>query len=349
MLNAGYSLNLDSRQIVLVMSGHPQGAPSHRARSDSVDSNASRMNRSAPAEKPAYQKFRASANKVLAARLRERGAATQGQQQQQRPKEETLQCNCCTRIVYDGWKAVHCEHVICVDCMVRTSQELIHCQVCITMCYQDGEHNTCVVCFGCELLCRCPERLERVGMHGELSYRTTGRKPLEFYKRITRGTLPTATGKTNLATDVGDVPGRGHVKKKSLEREERPDRKMPEKLRRLSVKQQKMEERLKYLENYFARLQRRVEDLASTRPPQALFHQFQEQQQLGGMYQTQFQGVRQTQPKSRHQNPGKCKPCIILTLAAIPWLKLSINILTVIKQSTQFTKTNCRSCLCSMQ
>ncbi|KAH7954994.1 hypothetical protein HPB49_023686 [Dermacentor silvarum] len=290
------------------MSCHPEGAPSHRARSDSVDSNASRMNRSTPTEKPAYQEFRASASKVLAERLRERGPATQRQQQHQRPlergtAEQTLQCNCCCRIVYDGWKAVHCEHVICIDCMVRTSQELIHCQVCIMMCYQDGEHNTCVVCFGCELLCRCPERLERVGMYGELRYRTTGRKPLEFYKRVTRASLSTAAGKTNLSTVVGDVPGRGHIKKKSLEREEKLDRRTPENLRRLSAKQQKMEARLKYLENCFARLQRRVEDLENARRPEALFQQFQEQQQPGGMYQTQFQEARQAQPIFQTPDP----------------------------------------------
>lgn len=268
------------------------------AQGNSTDNDASRVSRKEPVEMPAYQEFRASAKKVFAARVRE--PSPQKVQRirrslDQQQAEQRLQCNCCARIVYDGWKAVHCEHVICIDCMVRSSKELVHCQVCIMMCYEDGQHNICVVCFGCELLCRCPERLERVDANAELCYRTTGRKPPEFYKRITRVSLPAAAGRTNLTVDVDDVPGKSRVMKKSIEREEKLNRTTPEKLRRLNAKQQNMEERVRYLENCLARLQSKLEELVSARPPEALIQQVQEQQQPTGMYQIQLQGASQAQ------------------------------------------------------
>ncbi|KAL1434796.1 hypothetical protein MTO96_001691 [Rhipicephalus appendiculatus] len=280
------------------MSVIPQGTSSQKAQGNSADTDASRGSRKSPAEMPAYQEFRASAKRVFAAPVRE--PSPQEAQPTRRPleqqkAEQRLQCNCCTRVVYDGWKAVHCEHVICIDCMVRSSEKLVHCQVCIMMCYEDGQHNTCVVCFGCELLCRCPERWERFDVHADLRYRTTGRKPPEFYKRITMVPLPAAVGRTNLAIDVGDVPDKGRFMKKGIEREGKRDRTTPEKLKRLNAKQQRMEERVKYLENCLARLQNKVEELASARPPEALTQQVQEQQQPMGMYQVQLQGASQAQ------------------------------------------------------
>lgn len=275
------------------MSRFRRDTSSQRAEGKDANNDGNQMNHVDPTEVPAYQEFRASANKVLAARIRQRRPPPERPQLTRRPMEQEhadpmLQCDCCNRIVCDGWKAVHCEHVICVDCMVRTSDELVHCLVCIVMCYEDGQHSACVVCFGCEMLCRCPERLERVAMYGELRYRTTGRKPPEFYKRITRRTVPAAAEKTSVAADIHDAHSR--VPQKRVEREGRPSREWLEKLRRLNVRQQKMEERVKYLENCLVRLQRKVEDLAIERPPQALLQQFQEQQQPIGMYQAQFQG-----------------------------------------------------------
>ncbi|KAK8780359.1 hypothetical protein V5799_018303 [Amblyomma americanum] len=295
------------------MSRPPEAKTQQRGRSSSVNSDARRTSKSVPGtEEPAFQAFRASANKVLASRIQERLGTPQRPEPVRQPTiapherqvaSITLRCNCCTRVIFDGWKAVHCEHVICIDCMVRTSRELIHCQLCLSMCDEDGDHGACIVCFGCELLCRCPERLERVALHSELRHRTTGRKPLEFYKRFSRRRT-TWLENVNLTANFGDVFQREGAAKAVTEPEGKPDQEVHEKLQKLSAKQHKMEERLKYLESNFERLQGKVEDLARARPPEALFQQFQDQQQqYGGGYHGQFQGFQQAQPIFQPPDP----------------------------------------------
>lgn len=281
------------------MSEIPQGTSRQQAQGNGTDRDASRVSRTAPAEMPAYQEFRASVNKVFAARVREPSSQEAQRTRwllEQGQTVQMLRCSCCTRTVYDGWKAVHCEHIICVDCMVRSSEELIHCQVCIIMCGEDRQHNTCMVCFGCELLCRCPERLELFEMHANLRYRIAGRKPPEFYKRITMVSQPAAVRRTNLTVDVADVPGKDRSKKKGIEREKQRDHTTPEKLRRLNAKQHRMEERVKYLENCLMRLQSKVEQLMSARPPEA---QVQQQQQPMGMHQVPLQEASPVQQASQ--------------------------------------------------
>ncbi|KAH9373413.1 hypothetical protein HPB48_009458 [Haemaphysalis longicornis] len=270
-----------------------------------VNGGANRLRTSPPDVNPAYQTFVASAAPVMIPRR-----PPQPDHRARRPEPvrrpssapvarevltDALECHCCTRIVYDAWKGVRCLHIICTDCMLKTSRELVHCQLCIVMCGQDGHHNACVVCYGCELLCRCPERLGRAMHYQAASVLTKGRKPLEFYERVSRALHSVVAQNPNLQGNVGDVPITAHPRKTNLEREENPARDVEEKLRKLTTKQLKMEGRLRHLEAGFERLQRKVDDLASAPPAQALFQHSQEPQMFGGIFEGEFAGTRPDQ------------------------------------------------------
>ncbi|CAN8006288.1 unnamed protein product [Ixodes hexagonus] len=210
---------------------------------------------------PARTRLAGSASSPLKAP--EAGTSRNGQ------RTQLLECNSCRLLIYDAWKGVHCGHVICTDCMVRTSQELIHCQLCITPCVQEGNHAVCVVCFGCDLLCRCPERLVLAPRPGP---ETSSKKSIEFYKRIKCRPPPVVEGHCQRNEGEGSIIYKREIRRERRVVDERiVDNDSEETFGKLYEQIENFDQRLKTLEDNYEKMQNKVQDPRNVRLPQALF------------------------------------------------------------------------------